>query len=181
MRARLSCSSYVGWLGEAVRALGITKCYVVGHHTGSCIGAELAERQPDLVASLTMIGPVPLTAEERVEFSKYYGTPFFPVVSGSYLLDNWEYLRQLGAHADPLLIHREMVDQMRTYVGRVKSYFAVWGQDFPVFYTAVKAPMMIAAAPKDTGLTGPRGTERRRHRFAICDVEAGGLPAFDGA
>ncbi|MBX9729198.1 MAG: alpha/beta fold hydrolase, partial [Sphingopyxis sp.] len=45
-----SMTEYVGWLGEAVRALGITKCHVVGHHTGSCIGVELAARQPDLVA-----------------------------------------------------------------------------------------------------------------------------------
>ncbi|KPF80621.1 alpha/beta fold hydrolase [Novosphingobium sp. AAP93] len=144
-----SMTEYVGWLGEAVRALGITKCHVVGHHTGSCIGVELAARQPDLVASLTMIGPVPLTTEERVEFSKYYGVPFSPVVSGSYLLENWEYLRQLGAHADPQLIHREMCDQMRAYIGRVKSYSAVWGQDFPSFYKAIKVPMMIAAAPDD--------------------------------
>lgn len=142
-------TEYVGWLGEAVRALGIERCHVVGHHTGSCIGVELAARQPDLVASLTMIGPVPLTDEERVEFSKHFGTPFVPVVSGSYLLENWEYLRQLGADADPQLLHREMADQLRAWTGRVKSYSAVWGQDFPHFYMQVTAPMMIAAAPDD--------------------------------
>jgi len=142
-------TEYVGWLGEAVRALGIERCHVVGHHTGSCIGVELAARQPDLVASLTMIGPVPLTDAERIEFSKHFGIPFEPVVSGSYLLENWEYLRRLGADADPLLMHREMADQLRAWTGRVKSYNAVWGQDFPHFYKQVSAPMMIAAAPDD--------------------------------
>ncbi len=144
-----SMTDYVGWLHEAIRSLGISQCHVVGHHTGSCIGVELTARHPELVRSLTMIGPVPLTDEERVEFSKHFGIPFSPVVSGSYLLENWEYLRNLGAHADPQLIHREMADQLRAWWGRVQSYSAVWGQDFPHYYKQVKCPMMIGAAPDD--------------------------------
>ena len=35
-----------------------------------------------------------------------------------------------------------MCDQMRAYIGRVKSYSAVWGQDFPSFYMDIKVPMM---------------------------------------
>jgi pimeloyl-ACP methyl ester carboxylesterase len=142
-------SAYVDWLYEAVRNAGIDHCHIVGHHTGSCIGVEMAARYPDLAKTLTMVGPVPLTDEERVEFSKHFGLPFTPVVSGSYLLENWEYLRNLGAHADPMLIHREMADQLRAWWGRVQSYGAVWTQDFPHFYQAVKCPMMIGAAQDD--------------------------------
>ena len=146
---RPTMTQYVGWLGEAVRAAGISRAHVVGHHTGACIGVELAARYPDLVQSLTMIGPVPLTDDERVGFSKHFGTPFTPVISGAYLLDNWEYLRNLGAHRDPLLIHREMSDMLRAWWGRVQSYNAVWGQDFPQYYRAVTCPMLIGAAPDD--------------------------------
>jgi pimeloyl-ACP methyl ester carboxylesterase len=146
---RPSMAQYVDWLAEAVRAAGISRAHIVGHHTGSCIGVELAARYPELAQTLTMVGPVPLTDAERVEFSKHFGTPFTPVVSGSYLLENWEYLRKLGAHADPMLIHREMADQLRAWWGRVQSYNAVWGQDFPAFYAAVKCPIQIGAAPDD--------------------------------
>jgi pimeloyl-ACP methyl ester carboxylesterase len=142
-------STYVDWLYEAIRKTGIDHCHIVGHHTGSCIGVEMAARYPALARTLTMIGPVPLTDEERVEFSKHFGIPFTPVVSGSYLLENWEYLRNLGAHADPMLMHREMADQLRAWWGRVQSYGAVWTQDFPHFYKAVKCPMMIGAAQDD--------------------------------
>lgn len=142
-------SQYVTWLYEAVRDAGINRCHIVGHHTGSCIGVELAARHAELAASLTMIGPVPLTEEERVEFSRHFGTPFKPVVSGSYLLENWEYLRNLGAHVDPLLWNREMSDQLRAWWGRVQSYKAVWGQDFSALYLQVSCPMMIGAAPDD--------------------------------
>jgi pimeloyl-ACP methyl ester carboxylesterase len=142
-------TQYVEWLYEAVRNAGIEQAHIVGHHTGSCIGVEMAARHPEMARSLTMIGPVPLTDEERLEFSKHFGIPFQPVVSGSYLLENWEYLRMLGAHADPLLINREMSDQLRAWWGRVQSYKAVWGQDFPRYYMKISCPMMIGAAPDD--------------------------------
>lgn len=142
-------TQYGAWLREALADMGITRCHLVGHHTGACIAVELAARHPEMAASLTMLGPVPLTAEERLEFSKHFGTPFHPNVSGSYLLDNWEYLRNLGAHVDPLLINREMSDQLRAWWGRVQSYKAVWNQDFTGFYKSVKAPIMIGAAPED--------------------------------
>jgi pimeloyl-ACP methyl ester carboxylesterase len=147
--SRPSLSQYVDWLHEAVQATGVERAHIVGHHTGACIGVEMAARYPDLAQSLTLIGPVPLTEAERVEFSKHFGAPFTPVVSGSYLLDNWEYLRNLGAHADPMLIHREMADMMRAWWGRVQSYAAVWTQDFPAFYKAVRCPILIGAAPDD--------------------------------
>lgn len=142
-------SQYVDWLTEALGNAGIRRAHIVGHHTGACIGVEMAARFPELAASLTLIGPVPLTEEERQEFAKHFGLPFTPVVSGSYLLENWEYLRNLGAHADPMLIHREMADQLRAWWGRVQSYGAVWTQDFPAFYRNVKCPLMIGAAPDD--------------------------------
>lgn len=147
--AKPDMSTYVDWLYEAVRNLGIDECHIVGHHTGACIGVEMAARYPGLAKTLTMVGPVPLTNEERVEFSKHFGIPFTPVVSGAYLLENWEYLRNLGAHADPMLIHREMADQLRAWWGRVQSYGAVWTQDFPHFYKAVTCPIMIGAAADD--------------------------------
>jgi pimeloyl-ACP methyl ester carboxylesterase len=147
--ARPPMSTYVDVLYEAIRNTGIDHCHIVGHHTGSCIGVELAARHPDLAKTLTMVGPAPLTGDERVEFSKHFGTPFTPVVSGAYLLENWDYIRALGAHADPMLFHREMADQLRAWWGRVQAYAAVWTQDFPHFYKAVKCPMIIGAAEDD--------------------------------
>jgi pimeloyl-ACP methyl ester carboxylesterase len=148
-QAKPPLSQYVDWLYEAVQAVGVSRAHIVGHHTGACIGVEMAARYPELAQSLTLIGPVPLTSEERVEFSKHFGAPFTPGVSGAYLLDNWEYLRNLGATADPMLMHREMADQLRAWWGRVQSYSAVWTQDFPAFYQAVRCPLLIGAAPDD--------------------------------
>lgn len=72
---RPTLSTYVDWLREAVSAAGIDRAHIVGHHTGACIGVEMAARFPELAQSLTLIGPVPLTEEERVEFSKHSARP----------------------------------------------------------------------------------------------------------
>lgn len=140
---------YARWTGEAIDDLGIARCHLVGHHTGACIGLELATARPDLIEKLGLLGPVPLTKEERVEFSKHFGIPFTPDAKGDYLKDNWEYLRNLGAHADPMLIHREMADQLRAWWGRVQSYNAVWDQDFMAQYKTIDKPLLIGAAPDD--------------------------------
>lgn len=142
-------TQYVEWLREALLALGIKRAQIVGHHTGGCIGTELVARHPEMAQSLAVVGPVPLTAEERLAFSKSFGLPFNPTVSGGYLLDNWQYIRDLGAAKDVMLFHREMTDQMRAWWGRVMSYGAVWGQDWTTHYKNVKCPLWIGAAPDD--------------------------------
>ena len=38
-----SLDDYVGWIGAALDALGITRCHLVGHHTGSAIAVQLAD------------------------------------------------------------------------------------------------------------------------------------------
>ncbi|QGN53974.1 alpha/beta fold hydrolase [Novosphingobium sp. Gsoil 351] len=147
--SRPQMSDYARWLREALADLGIERAHLVGHHTGACIAVDMAGSEAALAATMTLLGPVPLTAEERDEFSKHFGIPFTPGVSGAYLLENWEYLRNLGAHADPMLIHREMADQLRAWWGRVQSYGAVWTQDFKGIYECLEMPLMIGAAPED--------------------------------
>ncbi len=146
---RPSLAQYAEWLQAAIRLVGIDSCHLVGHHTGACIAVEIAARYPELVRSVALIGPVPLTPQERVEFSRNFGAPFTPTVSGSYLLDNWEYLRALGADQDVMLLHREMADMLRAWQGRVQAYAAVWDQDFTALYQSLRCPLLIAASPDD--------------------------------
>ncbi len=49
-------NQYVDWLYQAVRSAGIDRAHIVGHHTGACIGVEMAARYPDLAKSLTLAG-----------------------------------------------------------------------------------------------------------------------------
>ena len=144
-----SMPMYADWMAEAMTALGIDRAHVVGHHTGAAIGAELAARRPDLVASVTLIGPLPLTEAEREQSAKQYGPAFLPEPTGRYLLDNWTYMSFGEEVDDPLVLHREMADMLRAYLSRPFAYQAVWGQDFTAAYRAIACPLQIMCAPDD--------------------------------
>ncbi|MSQ67728.1 MAG: alpha/beta fold hydrolase [Gammaproteobacteria bacterium] len=140
---------YADWLLQAIDALGLTRFHIFGHHTGACLAVELGVRHAARVASLMMVGPVPLTAAERLEFSRRFGAPIAPNAEGEYLTATWDYLRELGAHADLALHHRELIDTTRAYRGRALAYAAVWDQDWTALYQQVQCPMLLLCAPDD--------------------------------
>jgi pimeloyl-ACP methyl ester carboxylesterase len=143
-----SMLDFADWLVEAINFCGIDNFHLLGHHTGVCIGAEIENKHPQRVKSLMMIGPVPLTQEERDAFrEKTQGLP--PTADGSYLQETWDYLLGLGADSDVRLHQRELADSIRAYSGRFLAYSAVWDQDFTKLYQQIKAPLLIMCAPDD--------------------------------
>lgn len=144
-----SMPQYGSWMLEALDSIGLDDFHLFGHHTGACIAAEIYASQPGRVKSCMMIGPVPLTKEERDEFRKYYSTPMSPDPKGEYLKTTWDYLQGLGAHSDVQLHHREFVDTCRAYMGRFKAYSAVWDQDFTSLFERMACPLLLMCAPDD--------------------------------
>jgi pimeloyl-ACP methyl ester carboxylesterase len=144
-----SIGTYAEWLLEGIDGLGAGQFDILCHHTGACIAAEMAVKQPERVRSLAMIGPVPLTEAERNEYKKYYSTPFSPTEQGEYLKTTWDYLRGLGAHGSLELHHRELLDTARAYMGRYMAYTNVWRQDFTALFMEIKVPMLLMCAEDD--------------------------------
>jgi pimeloyl-ACP methyl ester carboxylesterase len=144
-----SMRTYAEWIREALDGLGVGAFHVFGHHTGACIGAELAVHHAGRVRSAAFIGPVPLTQAERNEFRKHYSTPFSPTADGSYLKTTWDYLQGLGAHHDLALHHRELIDTVRAYMGRFMAYSNVWDQDWTALFAQIRCPLQIQCASDD--------------------------------
>jgi pimeloyl-ACP methyl ester carboxylesterase len=142
-------AGYGAMLLDAIGALNLTKVHLFGHHTGASIAVEIAARDPGRVASLMMIGPVVLTAEERKAFGAYYPKPFAPQADGTHLQVMWDYIASIGGNADLALHHREMVDTARAWEGHIKVYSKIWDQDFTAIYRTIKTPMLIMCAQKD--------------------------------
>lgn len=140
--------AFADWIGEAIAALGIERCHIVGHHTGAVVALALCDRRPGLAASLTLIGVLPLTAAERRERAAQFGTPFVPEESGQYLLDTWAYVRWAGA-TEPMLANREMSAMLRSWQARQWTYGAVWDFDFHAAFARVAGPLMIMSSPDD--------------------------------
>ena len=142
-------AQYADWLLEGIDRLGLRRFHIVGHHAGACIAVELGVRQAARVASLMMVGPVPLTSAERQEFSKRFGSAIAPTADGSYLQKTWNYLRDLGAYGDLALHHRELIDTTRAYLGRSMANKAVWAQEWTELFQQVKCPMLLLCAEDD--------------------------------
>jgi pimeloyl-ACP methyl ester carboxylesterase len=144
-----SMAEYAATLHEAIKALGLEKVHLFGHHTGASLAIEIATSDPGLVASLMMIGPVVLTAEERQAFGGVYPQPFELKADGSHLQTMWEYVASIGGNSDLDLHHREMVDTARAWQGHIKMYSKIWDQDFTALYEKITVPMFIMCAEKD--------------------------------
>lgn len=143
-----SIRQYADWLLEACDNLGIDEFHVLGHHTGACLLAEMAAAHPERIKSAMMIGPVPLTPEESESWRGHFRKPLSPDSNGAYLKQTWDSLVE-GANHDIELHHREVLDTLRAYTGRFKTYSAVWDQDFTALYKKISCPILLMCAEDD--------------------------------
>jgi pimeloyl-ACP methyl ester carboxylesterase len=143
----------VRWLGErlieAIDALHIEKLVVCGHHTGGCIGLEIALSIPSRVRGLSIIGPVTPTAEERVEFAKVFTKPFEPEASGAFLPVAWQYLKSIGAASSTDLHTSELVDHLIAWRTMPMAFGAVWQQDVAAGLKRVTMPLQLMCSKDD--------------------------------
>jgi pimeloyl-ACP methyl ester carboxylesterase len=139
---------YADWIAATVDRLELRDVHIVAHHTGACIAAELAIRH-DWIASLALIGPMPLTPDEREAFRDRFSAPMSPTPNGDYIKNNWDYLCAVGADSNLGLLHREFLDTVRAHYGRYQAYSAVWDQDFTALYQRIRQPMAILCARED--------------------------------
>lgn len=140
---------YTDRLMEALDGLGVDDFHACGHHTGACIAVEIPVRYPGRAQTLTMIGPVEASAEQRAEFGKHFSALFAPNTDGAYLLDAWRYLADIGADGTVELHHRELVDHLRAWQALTVAFNAVWDQDFSSFHQKVKCPMLHMCSKDD--------------------------------
>jgi pimeloyl-ACP methyl ester carboxylesterase len=136
-------------LMEAIGNLGIASFHACGHHTGGSIAVEMPVRYSDKLESLTIIGPVLVTEEEKLEYMKTFIRPFSIEESGDFLKGAWEYLRMIGAGTNVDLHNREMADHLSAHNTMPMAFSAVWKQDFKSFYSKVACPLMIMCSKDD--------------------------------
>lgn len=144
-----SMADYARWTIEALDALGVRRFHVFGQHTGANIAGELAVRHPARVASVGMLGPVPMSAAERREFRKLLSTPIAPRPDGSHMLENWGYATQYNPGCDPVIQHDEVVSMLRAWRARPQAYRAVSFNDSLAVLRKVRAPVLLMSSPGD--------------------------------
>ena len=97
---------FIDALADALRRLGLDRVHLVGHSMGGAIAAGLALRQPERVASLTLIAPAGVAPEINDGFIRGF-------VQASRRKDVAAVLALL-VH-DPALVSRSMVEDVLRY------------------------------------------------------------------
>ncbi|WP_242482890.1 alpha/beta fold hydrolase [Pseudomonas sp. TH10] len=165
---------YIDTLIEALDSIGLQRFHLVGHHTGACLGIEMAVLFPKRVASLVMIGPALLNPEERMRFRADYSSAFNqPVSDGQHLMLTWDYLKRMGVGNGLALHQREFLDHCRAWKGRVQAYNAIWDQDCLSLFLKVTCPMLATCAEDDV-LWPYFSRVNQLHPKVQCIVTAGG-------
>ena len=140
---------YVETLLEALGHLGIEQFHVFGHHTGACLGCEMAAIHPERVKSLMMVGPVYMGEAERRRWKDEYVDPMVIQADGSHLMKIWKRVQALDPNPSPVLCHREAVDNLRAGERYHDAYLAVFDLDFPAFLEQVRCPTLMLCGERD--------------------------------
>ncbi len=146
---------YVGLYETVFKSLGVfgdgTKpVHIIGHHSGASLAMEMAAVFPDMVASITLVGPTVMSAEVRAEMRRNYYDAFNkPVPDGSHLQKTWDYLQHMGVGDDINLFQREAIDHIRAWRGRQLIYGSIWNQDMETYAKAAKCPALLVCSRDD--------------------------------
>ena len=145
---------YVETLLAALDQLGVGRFHAFGHHTGAAIACELAAVHPERVASLSMIGPVVLTPQERRQWLDTAIDPMVLKADGTQYMKIWYRVTHLDPRPDdnpPSLemCHRECLDTLRAGERWHEAYVAVFNQDFASFFARVRAPILMMCGQGD--------------------------------
>jgi pimeloyl-ACP methyl ester carboxylesterase len=138
---------------EALDALGVDSFHVLGHHTGVAMAVRLGVIAPERVLSVTMFGPLAITAEQNADhFAKIH--PIVYEETGHYLLDVWDYASgaPVGSPLRPdlALHHREVVDKLHAGDRFHEAYEAVFTTDIGADMARVTAPLLLLASSADS-------------------------------
>jgi len=138
---------------EALNNLGAKDFHVIGHHTGACIGLDMTVRYPRHIKSLTLVGVLYGTEEEKEQTRKIcteQNSWTVPVADGSHLLRGWKQLEQYGAGKTSVEHHqREAMDHLKAWKGGALAFTAALNYDFISDFDKVKGPLMIMSSKDD--------------------------------
>lgn len=145
---RATIPSYTQAIHTALQALGISECYVFGHHTGASIAVQLATDAPQMVRKLALYGAPVLTEAQKVGLSK---TLVEGVIrpGGEHLSDIWQRIQKKAKGASLELINRETLLNLQA-VRYHEAYTAVFEHDFDQQLANLSCPTLLIAGGNDS-------------------------------
>ena len=166
---------YASILPAALQAFDWADAHVVGHHTGSVVGAVFAVASPRSVRRLVLNGFPLLTQAERDHFATFYFGPKDPLPDGSHLLVGWENrLRSTPGWTDLALMHRYTVEGLYRGDTNWRAFPLVIGADLGGLLQALTVPtLMLTNTGEDLYDATRRSRDLRPDFFAYAELQGG--------
>jgi len=168
-------------LWQALDALDVESFHLVGHHTGASIAVEMGNEKPDRIESLSLVGPPYVQSVERQErLDTLDEDKLEPPIrdDGRHLIDHWELFDDEGE--DLRDQHDLAVDSLFARGSWVRTYRAIWQQDFPELFDNLTIPRMIMASPTDVLWESFLQAQEANPDVRAVELEGGNYePEFD--
>ncbi|HNB50753.1 MAG TPA: alpha/beta hydrolase [Anaerolineales bacterium] len=143
-----SIAFYAEVLHATLQAVGISTCFVFGHHTGAAIAVELAASYPGMVRKMILSGPPLLSETQKTQLAAGL-RPLHLSEQGDHLLPVWQRLRGRAPHAPLELTHRETLLTLRADRYH-ETYQAAFDYDFAGRLAGLNLPILVMAGANDT-------------------------------
>ncbi|PVH96038.1 alpha/beta-hydrolase [Periconia macrospinosa] len=153
------CKLYISILSSLGLWENTPGVHVLGHHSGAALAQQLAVLGPDIVKSVCLVGPTVVSKQERIVMREKFMVPFnTPEASGAHLMKTWEYLAKMGVVSGSTVSctgkdlerwHRELLDHVRAWKGRLQIYGAVWNCDSEELFRGIECPVLAVCARDD--------------------------------
>lgn len=133
---------------EALQQLGVSECWLYGHHTGAAIAASIAAAFPGFVVKLMLSGPPLLSQEQK---SRIAETAVMPSVEedGTHLMSLWRRHRRLAWDVPLEVAQRELYLSLASAEPE-KTYQAVAAFDFERILGEIRCPTYVMGGANDT-------------------------------
>ncbi len=132
----------------ALDGLGVTSCWLYGHHTGASLAAQIAADHPSLVEKLVLSGP-PHFDDAMRDRVRSAVRAYVPTSDGSHLTSAWQRHLTLAGGAGVDVAHRELVLAF-TAVEPERVYGAVLEMDIDAVFQRIVAPTFIMGGELDS-------------------------------
>jgi pimeloyl-ACP methyl ester carboxylesterase len=139
---------YAAAVAAALAALGVTRCHVLGHHTGAAIALQLAVDFPALVDRL-VLHACPTGSEAFRQAKLAEAVPVSLQEDGSHI----DWVRQrLLSYTTPLPpdeLHALIVEYLIALPRAFEAHRAVWTQRAELLAPRVRAPTLLLTGEAD--------------------------------
>jgi pimeloyl-ACP methyl ester carboxylesterase len=142
-------ADYAAAVIDALDALAIARCHLLGHRTGASIAVEVAATWPERVARLVLSGCPDYADEERRALAVPRSDRTLRV-DGAHLLDRWRRtVANLGAGVTPTQLQRSFLMGLRAAPHPEWAYLAVVQQPIRERLAQVAAPTLLLFGERD--------------------------------